>query len=141
VDGFARRLLDQHPSLAEFVDKTEADDHATLLASVGLGALNEAVLRAPTLAAVVDTIAEHTFGAMLVRQGFIGLQYEPLTMTKPVDFVGTHEGRRYLLEVKRLGASEGDTLHARVMDSLNRALEAETAAVTLHVELAETFSV
>jgi hypothetical protein len=140
MDGFTRLLLDQHPSLADFVDHAEADAQAALLTACGLGAVNDVVLRAPTLAAVVDAITEHTVGTMLVRQGFLGLQYEPPELAKPVDFVGARDGRRYWLEVKRLGSSAHDTLHARVMDTLNRALEAETAPVSLHLELTETFN-
>jgi hypothetical protein len=140
MEGFTRLLLDRHPSLADFVDPEEADADAALLTVAGLGALNGVVLHAPTLAAVVDAITEHTVGTMLVRQGFRGLQYEPPELAKPVDFVGVRDGRRYWLEVKRLGSSAHDTLHARVMDTLNRALEAETAPVSLRVELAETFT-
>jgi hypothetical protein len=140
MDGFARLLLAQYPTLTDFIDPVDADRQAALLTAAGLDAVNEMVLRAPTLSTVVDAIAEHTVGVLLVHQGFTGLQYEPPTMAKPVDFVGIREGRRYWLEVKRLGASEHDILHSTVMASLNNALESDSEPVSLHLELAETFT-
>ena len=51
MEGFARGLIERHPSLTEFIDLAEADVQAALLTAAGLRAVNEPVLRAPTLGA------------------------------------------------------------------------------------------
>src|SRR5258708_21508891 len=108
---FADLSLARHPRFSGFVDSDEANAQAALLRANGLDTVNAKVLRSP-LAEVLDVITEHNVGAMLVRRGLTALQHEPLSMAKPVDFVGARGGRSYLVEVRRLAASERDTLGA-----------------------------
>src|SRR5260370_427556 len=120
--AFAALFRARHPRFSGFVDSDEANAQAALLRANGLDTVNAKVLRSP-LAEVLDVITEHNVGAMLVRRGLTALQHEPLSMAKPVDFVGARGGRSYRVEVKRLAASEHDTLCATVMETLNRALK------------------
>ncbi len=46
-------------------------------------------------------------------------------MPRPIDLIASWEGRTYRVEVKRLASSEHDEFHAKVMKTLNRALETQ----------------
>ncbi len=135
---FAALLLARHPRFGDFTDTDQANAQAELLRVNGLDALNVNVLQSP-LAEVLDVIAEHNTAAMLLRLGFTDLRYEPPSMPRPVDFVGTRGGRCYRIEVKRLGASQHDDLQSTVMETLNRALESNTERVAIDMHLQESF--
>lgn len=138
MDGFAQRFSEQHPHLANFVDPHEADEHAELLRANGLETLNEKVLASPA-EEVLDLVAEHNVAVVLIRRGLTDLEYEPPSMARPVDFVGTSKGRLYLVEVKRLASNEHDELHATLMKTLNQALESHDERALITLDIAEAF--
>src|SRR5437762_13348843 len=73
---FADLFLARHPRFAGFVDSDEANAQAALLRANGLDAVNAKVLQSPP-AEILDVIAEHNVGAMLVRRGFTNLRHDP----------------------------------------------------------------
>ncbi len=55
-------------------------------------------------------------------------------MSRPIDLIASWEGRTYRVEVKRLASSEPDEFHAKVMKTLNRALETQEQQVIISLE-------
>ena len=136
---FAALFLARHPNWGDFLDEDMANSQAELLSANGLDALNTKVLQSP-VTEVLDVIAEHNTGAMLVRLGVTGLQHEPSSMSKPIDFVGARGGRYYRVEVKRLAASEHDQLHLTVLEEVKRALRSNTTTgIAIELHLRESF--
>jgi hypothetical protein len=138
VSGFAASFVARHPRLADFVDSDGADGQAALLRASGLDGLNVKVLQSPA-GEVLDVIAEHNAAAMLLRRGFKDVQHEPPVTARPVDLVGTHGGRCYRVEVKRLSASELEDLRDTVMYTLNKALESDAGSIMIAMCLRELF--
>ena len=141
MTGFGQRFLERHPDLVPFANSNEADEHAARLETAGLGVLNEKALSTREIGPLLDLLAEHTTGVMLVRQGFTDLTYEPQgTGTRRADFVGCHAGQRYAVEVKRMTSSQHDALNSKVMRTLNLALKADKRSVVVSLGLTESFT-
>lgn len=138
MGDFARRFFGKHPHLAAYGGEHEADEQAALLRAHGLHALNKRLLACASHE-VLDIVAEHNVAAMLIQRGFIALEYEPLSMPRPVDLVASRNGHSYRIEVKRLALSGHDELHANVMATLNHALEAHSEQVMIRLKIAELF--
>lgn len=138
MPDFAALFRARHSHRTDFVEDDEADEQADLLRANGLQVLNERVLTSPSVG-VLDLIAEHNMAAVLLRRGFTDREYEPRSMQRPVDFVGTCAGRYYRVEVKRLAASEHDELHSNIMTTLNAALESNHEGVVISFYVAESF--
>lgn len=138
MTAFSALLCERHPGLVSFIEPAEADEQAELLLANGLKALNDKVLASP-MPGVLDLIAEHNMAAMLLQRGFVEVEYEPSSLSRPVDLVGAWSGRRYRIEVKRLAASDHDMLHTTTMKALNAALKSNHEPVAISLWLAETF--
>lgn len=138
MSQFAALFRARYPDLTGFLDEDETNGQANLVRANGLDVLNERVLASPR-AGVLDFVAEHNMAAMLLRQGFTDMAYEPPSMQRPVDLTGLRAGRSYRVEVKRLAASEHDKLQSTTMHTINRALESNTGSIVIQMQLRESF--
>ncbi|GEC91340.1 hypothetical protein C7J99_18745 [Brevibacillus brevis] len=90
---------------------------------------------------IPDFIAEHNFGADLIRNDPQGLfLYEPPQYTRPPDFVLPRVNTTYFLQMKRLNDSEFENRRNQMMRRIQTHFEAIAVSKLVSIELAENFS-
>lgn len=135
----------ERTSYNDSTDEVERlEQQLALLSKYGLQKLNEALFNSTknNTRNYLDFIAEHNFGAELVR--FNGKDappaYEPDGFKRPPDFVVNKTGLSFYIQMKNLTDSERENRQSKLIESMKRSFEEITVGKFISLSFAEDFT-